>query len=160
MPTAESTVEVEVPLSTAYNQWTQFESFPRFMSGVDSVAQVGDTSTHWVMSVAGVQREFDAEITDQVPDQHIAWQSVGEVHQGGSVSFEQVSPETTRVTLTLTWEPDGFTEKVGAAFQVDDALVSGDLQRFKSFIEERGTEEGGWSGEVHDTPPVAGGPAL
>lgn len=150
MTTAQSTIDVNVPLSTAYNQWTQLESFPHFMSGVESVTQTADSQTHWVMSIGGVKREFDAHITDQVPDDHMAWHSTGELDQGGRVSFESVDPQTTRVTLTLDWDPQGFAEKTGAAVGVDDAVVRGDLQRFKEFIEERGTEEGAWRGEIRD----------
>ncbi|WP_084039885.1 SRPBCC family protein [Demequina sp. NBRC 110053] len=148
MTTAQSTIDVDVPLSTAYNQWTQLESFPHFMSGVESVTQLDDARTHWVTSIGGVTREFDAQITDQVPDDHVTWHSVGELDQGGTVAFEPVGPETTRVSLTLDWDPSGFAEKAGAALQIDDGLVRGDLERFKKFIEERGTEEGGWRGEI------------
>lgn len=148
MPTAESTIDVNVPVSTAYNQWTQLETFPHFMSGVESVTQIDDTRTHWVTSIGGVKREFDAEITDQVPDDHMAWHSIGELDQGGRVSFESVDAQTTRVSLALDWDPQGLTEKAGAAVGVDDALVRGDLERFKKFIEERGVEDGAWRGEV------------
>lgn len=149
MTTAQSTIDVDVPLSTAYNQWTQLESFPHFMSGVESVTQIDDTRTHWETNIGGVKREYDAEITDQVPDDHLAWHSIGELKQGGRVEFESVSPETTKVTLTLEWEPEGFVESTGAALQIDDAMVRGDLQNFKKFIEDKGVEEGGWRGEVH-----------
>ncbi|GIG53578.1 SRPBCC family protein [Demequina activiva] len=150
MPTAQSTIDVNVPLSTAYNQWTQLETFPHFMSGVESVTQLEDSRTHWVTNIGGVQREFDAHITDQVPDQHMEWHSVGELDQGGRVSFESLDPQTTRVSLTVDWDPQGFAEKAGAAVGVDDALVRGDLERFKSFIEERGVEDGAWRGEIRD----------
>lgn len=149
MTTAQSTIEVDVPLSTAYNQWTQLESFPHFMSGVESVTQIDDSRTHWVMKIAGVEREFDAEITDQVPDSHLAWHSIGELKQGGRVEFEAVSPTVTKVSLTLDWDPEGFVESAGAALQVDDMQVRSDLQNFKKFIEEKGVEEGGFRGEIH-----------
>lgn len=149
MTTAQSTIEVNVPLSTAYNQWTQLESFPHFMSGVESVTQIDDTRTHWVTKIGGVEREYDAEITDQVPDEHLAWHSIGELKQGGRVEFEAVSPEVTKVTLTLNWDPEGFVESAGAALQVDDAMVKRDLDNFKKYIEDKGVEEGGWRGEVH-----------
>jgi uncharacterized membrane protein len=148
MTTAQSTIDVNVPLTTAYNQWTQLESFPHFMTGVESVKQVDDARTHWVTNIGGVKREFEAQITDQVPDDHIAWHSMGELDQGGHVSFEAIDPETTRVNLTVDWDPQGFTEKAGAIFGVDDAVVRGDLERFKSFIEEQGVEGGAWRGEV------------
>ncbi|MCB2411746.1 SRPBCC family protein [Demequina sp. TTPB684] len=148
MPEAQSTITVDVPLSTAYNQWTQFETFPSFMNGVDSVKQLSDTSLHWVASPGGVEREWDAEITAQEPDSHIAWQSVGEVKQSGRVEFAAAGLDSTEVTLTLDWEPEGFVEKAGAAFQVDDAYVRRDLSAFKEFIESRGGATGAWRGEV------------
>lgn len=158
MTTATSTIEVDVPLSTAYNQWTQLESFPEFMSGIERVDQIDETRTHWVTSVGGVRREFDAEITSQQPDSHLVWHSIGELRQGGRVEFEPVGPDATRVTLTLDWDPQGFTEKAGAALQVDDGMVRADLAQFKDFIESRGTEEGAWRGEVpgrsDGTPPL------
>lgn len=148
MPTATSTIEVDVPLRTAYNQWTQFESFPRFMDGVEKVEQRDDATTYWVMSVGGVKREFEARITDQEPDRHIAWHSTGELQQGGRVEFRPKGADHTEVTLTLDWEPEGFVENAGAVLQVDDALVATDLKMFKDFIEDRGVEEGGWRGEI------------
>ncbi len=157
MTTAQSTIEVNVPLSTAYNQWTQLESFPKFMGSVESVTQIDDTRTHWVTKIAGVEREFDAEITDQVADDHLAWHSIGELKQGGRVEFETVSAEVTKITLTLTWDPEGFVESAGAALQVDDATVRKDLQNFKKFIEDKGVEEGGWRGEVHGNQTTDGG---
>lgn len=158
MTTASSTIDVEVPLSTAYNQWTQLESFPRFMSGIESVTQIDDTRTHWVTTVGGVRREFDAEITEQVPDSHLAWHALGELDQGGRVEFEPVRPDATRVTLTVNWDPQGFVEHAGAALQVDDGMVRADLAQFKSFIEERGVEEGGWRGEVSGGDTTSRGP--
>ncbi|WP_084101891.1 SRPBCC family protein [Demequina sp. NBRC 110051] len=149
MTTATSTVDVNVPISTAYNQWTQLESFPHFMQGVEQVTQVGDRLTHWVTKIAGVEREFDAEIIEQVPDSHLAWQATAGLKQGGRVTFEPVGREVTRVSLALDWEPLGATEKIGSALSVDDGLVRTDLEQFKEFIEERGAAEGGWRGEVH-----------
>ena len=154
MTTAQSTIDVNVPLSTAYNQWTQLESFPEFMTGVESVTQKGDELTHWVTSIGGVHREFDAHITDQVPDDHMAWHSVGDLKQGGRVSFEAVDADTTRVSLALDWDPQGFVEKAGATVGVDDALVRGDLERFKAFIEKRGVEGGAWRGEIRAGAPT------
>lgn len=148
MTTAQSTIDVNVPLSTAYNQWTQFESFPDFMSGVEAVTQLDDSRTHWVTSIGGVEREFDAEVVDQQPDHHIAWRAVGELDQGGRVEFTQLDPETTRVDLTVDWDPQGFVEKSGSMLQVDESIVRADLERFREFIEQRGVEEGGWRGEI------------
>ena len=135
-------IDVDVPVRTAYDQWTQFESFPEFLSGVDDVTQVDDTLTHWVVSLGGVRREFDARIVDQVPDGHVAWRSVGEVKHDGRVAFRPESASRTRVQLTMEWEPEGLAEKTGAALQLDDMLVKHDLQPFKEFIEKR------------DVPPV------
>jgi uncharacterized membrane protein len=148
MSTATDTITVDVPLSTAYNQWTQMESYPKFMTGVESVTQIDDKHLRWKMSVAGVEREFDVTITDQQPDNHIAWQSTGEVEQTGRVDFAPLGPDQTQVTLSMDWKPSGFVEQAGKALQVDDALVMRDLQRFKDFIEERRVEEGEWRGKV------------
>lgn len=150
MTEATSTVEVDVPIRTAYNQWTQFETFPEFMQGVKSVEQLDDTTTHWVFRLDGVKREFDAKIIEQEPDRHIEWFSIGELKQGGRVEFESLGEEKTRVTLTLKWEPEGFVEKAGEVLQVDDTLAAVDLRLFKAFIEKRGVEEGGWRGEIED----------
>lgn len=149
MPTARNSTEVAVPLSTAYNQWTQFETFPEFMEGVKAVTQLDDTTTHWEFSLDGVAREFDAVITEQVPDSHIAWRSIGELQQGGRVEFEDLGDNRTKVTLTVDWEPEGFVENVGSLLMTDDALVLVNLQKFKNFIENRGAEEDGWRGEIH-----------
>jgi uncharacterized membrane protein len=143
------TVDVDVPVHTAYNQWTQFESFPQFMSGVESITQVSDTRNHWVTEIAGVRREFDTEITEQHPDERVAWKSVGgEVEHAGVVTFHRLGDASSRVTVQLDWEPEGFVEKAGAALGVDDRQVRADTKRFKEFVEERGTETGGWRGDV------------
>ena len=160
MTTAQSTIDVNVPLSTAYNQWTQLESFPHFMSGVESVTQIDDSRTHWVMKIAGVEREFDAEITDQVADDHLAWHSIGELKQGGRVEFTSAGPEVTTITLTMDWDPEGFVESAGAALQVDDAMVKGDLKNFKKFIEERGVEEGGFRGDIRGGSGATSDPQI
>lgn len=137
MSTAQSTVEVDVPVSTAYNQWTQFESFPHFMSSVESVQSLGDSRSHWVVKVAGAEREYDAEVTAQEPDKHLAWHSIGELKQGGKVSFEPLGPNSTKIHLELSWEPEGFVEKVGDMLGIDDTTVKKDLEAFKEFIEGR-----------------------
>ena len=159
--TVTADAEVDVPVRTAYDQWTQFESFPQFMSGVESVRQLDDTTTHWVVSVGGVKREFDADISDQEPDDHVAWRSTtADVHHRGRVSFRPLSGDRTRVDVTIEWEPEGFVEKAGAALQLDDAQVKRDLHRFKEFIENRGAETGAWRGEVRggqETTPGTGG---
>jgi uncharacterized membrane protein len=148
MSTATDTITVDVPLSTAYNQWTQMESYPSFMAGVQSVEQLDDTHLRWHMNVAGVERDFDVTITDQVPDKLIAWESHGELEQRGRVDFTPMGSETTQVTLSLDWTPTGAVEKVGSAFMVDEALVARNLGMFKDYIEGRGVEDGAWRGEV------------
>ena len=148
MPTIEQSIDVEVPLSTAYNQWTQFESFPRFMGGVDEVTQLTDTLTHWKTSIGGVEREFDAEITEQHPDERVAWRSIDGKTHGGVVTFHRLSPETTRVMVQIDWETETLAEKAGAAIGLDDRQVKKDLSTFKEYIESRGVEEGGWRGDV------------
>ena len=143
------TVDVDVPVTTAYNQWTQFESFPLFLSFVESITQQDDTHNHWKVKIGGVEREFDAEITEQHPDERVAWKSVGgDVTQAGVVTFHKLSDSTSKVTVQLDWEPEGFVEKVGAAFGVDNASVKRDLAHFKEFIEDEGNADGGWRGEV------------
>lgn len=156
--TVTADIEVDVPVRVAYDQWTQFESFPHFMSGVESVRQIDDTTTHWTVSIAGVKREFDADISDQVPDDHVAWRSTtAEVDQRGRVDFRPGADGRTRIDLTIEWQPEGFVEKAGAALQLDDAQVKRDLHRFKKYIEERHTPTGAWRGEVHGGQETASG---
>ena len=147
----ESTINVHVPVSTAYNQWTQFEDFPNFMEGVKEVRQVDDKHVHWVAEVGGKQEEWDAEITHQIPDQRIAWRSVDGAHTAGAVDFRPVGPDETEVKVRMVYEPEGAVEIVGSALHVDDARVKGDLKRFKEFIESRGGETGAWRGEIHNS---------
>jgi len=146
--TVTSDVDINVPISVAYNQWTQFESFPQFMSGVQEVRQLDDTHTHWRVSIGGVDREFDAEITEQRPDERIAWNSTDGPDQAGVVTFHRTSDDTTRVTLQLDWDPQGFVEKAGALLQADDIQVDRSLRMFKDKIESNGFETGAWRGEV------------
>jgi len=148
MSSIEQSIEVAVPVSTAYNQWTQFESFPEFMEGVDRIEQVDDTRTRWVTSIGGVTREFDAEITEQNPDERVAWRSVDEPRQAGVVTFHRLSADTTKVMLQMDFDPDGVVEKVGDRLGVVTHGVKGDLERFESFIEARGGETGAWRGQV------------
>ena len=147
MATVEQSIEDGVPLSTAYNQWTQFESFPHFMSGVDEVHQITDTLTHWKTSVGGVDREFDAEITEQHPDERVAWRATDGAHAGVG-TCQRISDDTTKVMVQIDWETESLVEKAGAAVGVDDMQVKSDLKKFKEFIESRGVEEGGWRGDV------------
>ena len=148
MSTIEQSIEVDVPVRTAYNQWTQFETFPQFMDGVDSVRQLDDTHLHWVADIAGVRREWDAEITEQTPDQRIAWRATDGTENAGVVTFHHLSDDTTRVMLQLEFDPEGFVEHAGDALGFVRSRTKGDLERYKSFVEARGTETGEWRGEV------------
>jgi uncharacterized membrane protein len=146
-------VDVAVPVRTAYNQWTQFEEFPRFMEGVQEVRQLDDRTTHWRTEIAGVKREFDARITEQLPDERVAWTSTDGTKQSGVVTFHRLDAEHTRVTAQMEYEPDGVLEKAGDMLNVVDRQVEGDLKRFKEFIEGRSVETGGWRGEVDRPVP-------
>ncbi|MFI9611889.1 SRPBCC family protein [Streptomyces sp. NPDC052023] len=149
MSQVEESIKVDVPVRTAYNQWTQFETFPEFMGGVERIEQRTDTLTHWVTKVGGVQREFDAEITEQIPDERVAWTTIGgEAQQAGVVTFHRIDDGTTKVMLQLDYDPEGLTETVGDKLGVVKRQVTGDLKRFKEYIEHRGAETGGWRGEV------------
>ena len=141
-------IDVQVPLATAYNQWTQFEEFPRFMGGVDTVKQLDDTHLHWAAEIAGKREEWDAEITEQNPDERVAWKATGGKGNAGVVTFHRLSDDETRVTVQMDWQPEGVTENIGAALGFDDRQVSKDLDRFKELIEDRGTESGEWRGQV------------
>jgi uncharacterized membrane protein len=141
-------VDVKVPVSTAYNQWTQFEEFPSFMGGVEQVQQLDDTHLHWVAEIAGKRDEWDAEITEQKPDERVAWTARGGKGNAGVVTFHRLSDDETRVTVQLDWQPEGMVENVGTALGFDDRQVSKDLERFKEIIESRGGESGAWRGEV------------
>jgi uncharacterized membrane protein len=148
MSTIEKSIEVNVPVRTAYNQWTQFEEFPRFMEGVKEVNQLDDTHLHWKAAIAGQQKEWDAEITEQTPDQRIAWTSRGGAINGGVVTFHRLSDAKSKVMLQLEYAPQGVAENVGDALGVVSLRVQGDLERFKEFIETRGRETGAWRGQV------------
>jgi len=149
MSQVQETVDVDVPVRTAYDQWTQFESFPEFMGGVESITQIDATRNHWVTKIAGVTREFDTEITEQHPDERVAWKSTGgDTRHAGVVTFHRLNDTQTRVAIQIDWEPSGLTEKAGSALGVDDHQVKVDAKRFKEFIEHRGTETGSWRGDV------------
>ena len=148
MSTIEQSVEVNVPVSTAYNQWTQFEDFPQFMEGIEEVKQMDDTTLHWKASIAGQQREWDAKITEQTPDQRIAWTDIGGAENAGVVTFHRIDDNTTKVMLQMEFEPEGAIETAGDALGLVQSRVKGDLERFKGFIESRGQETGAWRGEV------------
>ena len=155
--TIEQEIEVEVPVSTAYNQWTQFEQFPTFMEGVDEVRQLDDTLLHWAATVAGKTAEWDAKIVEQQPDRRIAWESIDGKQTRGDVTFEAAgSPSWTLVRLHMSYTPDGVTEKVGSAAGLDSRRVRGDLERFRDLIEGRKVESGAWRGEIKDGETVSG----
>jgi len=143
------TIDVAVPVRTAYDQWTQLESFPKFLDEVESITQIDDTHTHWTVNVGGATREFDAEITEQHPDERVAWKSTGgDTEHAGVVTFHKLDDKTTRVTVQLDWAPEGFLEKLGALVGAGSHAVKKDLHNFKEFIEGRGVETGSWRGDV------------
>lgn len=148
MSTITESVEVDVPLHTAYNQWTQFESFPEFMEGVEEIRQLDDTHLHWVTKVGGAKREFDATITEQHPDERVAWRSDSGPNHAGVITFHRIEDAKTRVTAQMDIDPEGFVENAADKMGLLDRRVNGDMKRFKHFIEERGRETGGWRGDV------------
>jgi uncharacterized membrane protein len=150
MPTVTESIDVDVPVQAAYNQWTQFETFPNFMNGVEEIRQLDDLRTHWKTKVGGVEREFDTEIVEQIPDVAIAWASLDGKAHSGRVSFEPTDVTRCRVSVNLDWQAENLTEKVGAAVGADDRQVRSDLKRFKEYIESKGHPDGAWRGRVVD----------
>ncbi len=148
MSVVEKAIEINVPVRTAYNQWTQFEEFPRFMEGVKQVKQFDDKHLHWKADIAGQEKEWDAEITEQIPDQRIAWKSQGGTMTAGVVTFQPVSEAKSKVMLHMEYDPKGVIEHVGDAVGAVSLRVEGDLERFKHYIETRGQETGAWRGTV------------
>jgi uncharacterized membrane protein len=146
--TVNEEIEIDAPLSTTYNQWTQFEEFPRFMEGVEEVKQLDDTRLHWVAKVGGKRAEWDAKILAQDPDKRISWESEDGKQTRGTVTFEAVGPSSTRVRLSMTYVPEGVVEQAGSAMGLDRRRIRGDLQRFKEQIEQQGTESGSWRGKI------------
>jgi len=144
-------VEVDVPVRTAYDQWTQFESFPMFMEGVEKVEQLDDTTLRWTAEIAGQKRTWKAKITQQEPDQRIAWTSIEGANNAGVVTFHRLDEGKTRVTLQLDVDPEGPVENIGDALGFVQRRAKGDMERFKKFIESRGTETGAWRGTVEQT---------
>jgi uncharacterized membrane protein len=142
------TVDANVAVRTAYNQWTQFESFPEFMEGVERVEQLDDTTLRWTAEIAGQKKTWEAKITEQEPDQRIAWTSTEGARNAGVVTFHRLDDSKTRVTLQLDVDPEGPVENVGDALGFVGRRAKGDLERFKKFIESRGTETGAWRGKV------------
>ncbi|RPH35035.1 SRPBCC family protein [bacterium] len=170
MAKIEKSIDINVPVRTAYNQWTQFEEFPRFMEGIKEVQQMDNKRLHWRAEIAGKDKEWDAEISEQTPDRRIAWHSTTGVRNAGQVSFQPIDDNRTRVTLLMDYEPEGVVEKAGDAMGVVSGRVQGDLERFKEFIESRGAESGAWRGEIRGgqqttrggtgTPGSTGGPST
>jgi uncharacterized membrane protein len=151
MSTVEESIEINVPVRTAYDQWTQFETFPQFMEGVTAVKQLDDTHLHWVADIGGVHREWDAEITEQHPDERVAWRARDGADNAGVVTFHKLTDTKTKVMLQLEFDPEGFTEVAGDKLGFVKRRAVGDLERFKTFIEGRGTETGAWRGEVDNS---------
>jgi uncharacterized membrane protein len=148
MASIEQSIEVTVPVRTAYNQWTQFEEFPRFMEGVESVRQLDDKRLQWRANIGGKTKEWVAEITEQRPDERIAWTSRGGAYNAGVVTFHRLSDTRTKLMLQVDYGPEGVVETVGDAVGLVSARIKGDLQRFKEFIELRQSETGAWRGEI------------
>ena len=152
MSTYEESIEVDVPVRTAYNQWTQFEEFPQFMEDVEEVRQLTDTELRWVAEIAGQRRDWTAQITEQTPDERVAWTSREGATNAGVVTSHRLGDTQTRVTLQLEFEPEGAVEKAGDSTGIVKSRVKRALERFKQFIERRGQETGGWRGEVDQNP--------
>ena len=149
MAQAIETIDVNVPVSIAYNQWTQFEEFPKFLDEVESLTQTSDTQTHWKVKVGPVEKEFDATITEQHPDERVAWNSTGgEVDHAGVITFHKLSDTETRLTVQIDWEPTGVFEKLGSTLGADNHAIKKDLANFKEYIESQGSEDGSWRGDV------------
>lgn len=148
MATIEQSIDVDVPVSTAYNQWTQFEEFPRFMDGVEELRQIDDTHLHWIVSHNGKRHEFDTEITEQQPDTRVAWRTTEGTAHAGTISFTPLDDARCTVAVRMEWEPEGMLEELGAALGSDDRRVKADLESFKELIEGRGAESGAWRGTV------------
>jgi uncharacterized membrane protein len=153
----EKTIDVDVPVRTAYNQWTQFEEFPRFMEGVKEVRQLDDKTMHWHAEVLGRDVEWLAEITQQIPDERITWRSTSGAKNAGSISFRPLAADRARLTLRMEYEPHGAAETSGSGLGLVSMRIEGDLKRFKKYIEERGHESGQWRGEIHGSQVKQGG---
>lgn len=150
MSTIEESIEINVPVTKAYNQWTQFETFPKFMKGVERVEQESDTRLHWVANIGGERREWDAEITEQHPDHRVAWKALDEGAPSGVVTFHKLDDARTRIMVQMEYQPEGLKESVGSFAGVDNRRVKHDLESFKEFIEAPGDETGAWRGEIEN----------
>ncbi|WP_213930876.1 SRPBCC family protein [Rhodococcus sp. B50] len=153
MSTITEAIDVDVPIRVAYNQWTQFESFPHFMEGVREIRQLDDTHVHWVIDIAGQVREFDATITEQHPDERVAWTSDSGPNHAGVITFHRLDDEKTRVTAQMDVDPEGFVENAADKLGVLGNRIKNDMRKFKEFIEQRGHETGGWRGDVDRPTP-------
>jgi uncharacterized membrane protein len=150
MERIQKSIEVERPLSQVYNQWTQFEEFPKFMEGAKEVKQLDDKRLNWVAEVGGKEKRWTARIIDQIPDHRIAWESESGDYTAGVVTFQSLGPDRTRVTLEMSYEPKGVVENAGDALGVVSRRIENDLERFKDFIENRGQETGAWRGTIRE----------
>lgn len=148
MSTVTESIDVDVPIKTVYDQWTQFESFPQFMEGVEEIRQIDDTHNHWVIKIAGVTREFDATITEQHPEERVAWRADDGPNHAGVVTFHRIDDNQTRVTAQMDIDPEGFVENVADKAGILDRRVKGDMKKFKEFIESRDSATGSWRGDV------------
>jgi uncharacterized membrane protein len=146
--TVEQTIDVEAPIGTVYNQWTQFEEFPKFMEGVEEVRQSDDRHLHWKAEFGGSSHEWDAEIVEQHPEERVAWKNTTGKENAGVVTFHKIDDSKTRVAVQMDYVPEGVKETLGSALNFDERRVKGDLERFKNFIEGRGHETGAWRGDV------------
>ncbi|HEX8373116.1 MAG TPA: SRPBCC family protein [Chthoniobacterales bacterium] len=144
----EKSITVDAPLTSVYDQWTQFEDFPKFMEGIESVQQIDDTHLHWKAQIAGKEKEWDAEIYEQVPNERIAWRSISGAENAGAVFFQPQGDNQTIIRLVLEFQPEELLEKVGTALGIVESRVEGDLERFRTFLQERGAPTGAWRGTV------------
>jgi uncharacterized membrane protein len=150
MERLQKSIEVDSPLNQVYNQWTQFEEFPRFMEGLKSVKQLDDTRLHWVAEIGGKEKQWTAKIIEQIPDHRIAWESESGEFTSGVVSFQSLAPNRTRVNLEISYDPKGFMENAADAIGMVSRKIENDLRWFKAFIENRGKETGGWRGTIRE----------
>ena len=148
MATIEKSINLNVPARTAYNQWTQFEEFPRFMGGVEEVRQLDDKRAHWRTNIGGKEKEFDTEITEQIPDKRIAWRSLAGASHAGVVTFHPLNDRQTRIMLQMEYEPEGMGENAAGALGILSRRIEKDLERFKEFIESHRSETGAWRGRI------------
>lgn len=147
------TIEIDRPVRTVYDQWTQFESFPRFMDHVEAVRQIDESHVHWKVAIAGIEREWDAEITEQVPDRVVAWRATDGTRNGGHVDFEPLGPSRTRISLELEMDPQGFAESIADWAGIPERSAARDLERFREFLDQVGSDPDGYRGEIHGGRP-------